>query len=443
LKHMPDQQALHRAFQEKNDTLKLEKIRVLYREGKLDEARPRAEAVLVDPDSSVEVKFWARIQLQGIDYHECVHAGRPQSELPKILFTHAKELQKLTASGPNYLKFYSLIARHSAELDILVHESLGVFMALHQHVHYGGDPMMVLGLYARRSVLTRRIAAKYNQCVRLARYAANYRDRWALGRALTNIVNAIAHYLVTLHSEGNLEAEQAFAQSALQICQLAAWIGDETSDAEGVVIAITSSLLIARSVDSDAYRWADQVAHGLADPDVRKEAFRMMGRAVRRWRGEPVEGDYHGNTIWQVIQNMAAPLGIDLTDENDPLVRGLMIAARDDSPERVLSQCEHLLVSVGAIGPNARLIQQLFNIGTASSKVVHCTLHGFHVEGKELDTVYEEFRQAHCDSCPDRKPRPEGWRYTDEVRQAHQARHQEFVMRLAGTPHGTRYTNED
>jgi uncharacterized protein DUF4365 len=47
LKHLPNQEALQRAFQEKNDTLKLQRIRDLYREKKLDQARPRAEAVLV------------------------------------------------------------------------------------------------------------------------------------------------------------------------------------------------------------------------------------------------------------------------------------------------------------------------------------------------------------------------------------------------------------
>src|SRR5207245_427253 len=136
-------------------------------------------------------------------------------------------------------------------------------------------------------------------------------------------------------------------------------------------------------------------------------------------------------------------LGVDLSNENDPLVQSLVTAARDNSPERVLASCEHLLVSPGAIGPTARRIQQLFNISTAGSKVVNCILHDFQVDGKELDTAYVEFKRAHCDSCPDQKPRPEGWRYTDEVRRTIQARHYEFVARLAGTRYGIRYTNED
>jgi hypothetical protein len=91
----------------------------------------------------------------------------------------------------------------------------------------------------------------------------------------------------------------------------------------------------------------------------------------------------------------------------------------------------------------AQLILELFNMTTAGSKVIHCALHNFHLEGKEQDAAHAEFKQKYCDSCPDRKPRPEGWRYTDEVRRTIQARHREFVVRLVGTPYGYRFTSED
>jgi len=124
-------------------------------------------------------------------------------------------------------------------------------------------------------------------------------------------------------------------------------------------------------------------------------------------------------------------------------VRGLKIAARDNTPERVLANCEHLLASQGAIGPTARRIQHLFNVGTAGSKVVHCTLHNYHKEGGELDTAYGEFKQLYCDSCPDKKSRPEGWKYTDEVRLEIESRNREFLVQLAGTEHGFRFSDKD
>src|SRR5438309_3483345 len=140
--------------------------------------------------------------------------------------------------------------------------------------------------------------------------------------------------------------------------------------------------MTTHSENSDAYRWAMQIANTVVDLELRTDALNLIERAKRRWRGEAVEGDYQGDTIWQIIQNMATGLGIDISNENSPLVRGLRIAARDDSPERILANCEHLLVSLGATGPVARQIRGIFNIATAGSKVVHCTLYNYHVEGR-------------------------------------------------------------
>jgi len=443
LRHFPDQLELANAFQQKNDVLRLRRIVDFYRQEQFGEARIRAEAVVADPDSNVETKFWAQMQLGAIDYHETVHAGRPQSELPKLVLRHATALQKLTRSGPNYLKFYALIARQAAELEILGHESSSLFMAFRQHLEGGGNPMMILGLYARRAALTRKIIAKYNRCLRLARYAANYRDRWALGRALTNIVKALATFMTTLRAEKLSEYEIAFTRSALQICELASWISAETGDTEGIVLAILSALLVVHTEDSDAYRWALETAEGITDEATRADALQVIVRATKRWKGEKLPGDYHGDTIWQVIQNIATGMGLDMTDESSPMVRELRIAARDNSPERVLVNCEHLLAAQGAIGPAARKIRHVFAIDTAGSKVIHCTLHDYHAEGRDLDTAYADFKRLHCDSCPDVKPRSSDWRYDERARQLEGAKYTAFVSRFLGKPFGFRYTDED
>jgi hypothetical protein len=441
--HLPDQLQLATAFHKKNDVLRLRRIVDLYRQERFSEARTRGEAVISDPDSDVETKFWAVIQLHAIDYRETVHAGKPQIELPKLVLRHAKTLQKLTRSGPNYLKFYSLIARHSAELEMMGHESFSLFMALRQHLETGGSPMMILGLYARRAVLKRQIIAKYNRCLRLARYTANYRDRWALGRALTNIVKALGPFMTVLRAENHREDEIAFTNSALQICKLASWICAETGDIEGIVLAISSALLVVHTEDSNAFRWAQEAAQGIADNAVRQDALRMIDRTRKRWRGEKIPGDYYGDTIWQIIQNIATGIGLDLTDEESSMVRALRIAARDNSPERVLVHCKHLLAAQGAMGPNAREVRRLFAIDTAGSKVIHCTLHDYHVEARDLDSTYSEIKRVHCDSCPDAAPRSSDWHYDEKARQLEQDKYTEFVGRFLGKPFGLRYADQD
>jgi hypothetical protein len=443
LKYLPDQEALYRAFQEKGGVLKLQKLVELYQHKKFDELIPRAHAILSDPDSTVEVKFWAEMQLFAVEHTQWAHAGKPQLLLPKIDLAHARRLQQLTAKGPKHLKFHALIARQAAEMEMLVHENYGLFLALQQHNQASGNPMMVLGIYARRSALTRRIVAKYNRCVRLARYAATYPHRWALGRGLTEIVKATGPYIITLRAEGNNEAAETIVGSALQISKLAAWISQETGDLQGVTLSVIAALSTVQSQQSVTYRWASETAQAISDLTVRVDTLGCIERAAKRWRGEHVAGDYHGNVVWQVIQNMASALGVDLTNEDDPVVRALKIAAKDDNPEEVLKNCEHLLVSLGATGPIARRIRRQFNLETAGSKVVHCILHNHHVEGKELDAAYGDFKRLHCDSCPDKKPRDSGWKYTGNMRLDIEAKTTILVQGLAGTQYGYRLTKED
>jgi hypothetical protein len=443
LKHIPDQNVHYQAFQEKNNILKLRKIANFYRAREYEQARTRAVAVFGDPDASIEAKVWALTQLGYIDSAIVFRGGKPQSEMAAALLAHARSLQELTRQGPAYLKFYSLIMRSSAELGVLVHKNHSLFLAEQQHAQTFDNPVLALSLFAERAEVTRRVVAKYNQCFRLVRYAANYPDRWMLSRALVGIVNEIGHFLVTLRSENKPAVAKAFSQSAFRICKLAAWISKDAGDEEGAAFALLGALLATNSEDTDEYRWALETAQTLPDDGMREDVLSKLERAKKRWAGELVEGDHHGDTIWQIIQNMASELGIDVSDENDPLVRGLRIAARDNKSKRVLATCEHILDSLGATGPIARRIWQLFNISTAGSKVIHCTLHNYHVEGKHLDSAYAEFKRRHCDSCPDRKPRPEGWRGTEEEIRGIQTLHRGFVAILTETPNGFRYTSED
>jgi hypothetical protein len=392
LVYSANQEQFRSEMQNKNDVLKLQRITELYNEGNLAAARVRADALLRDPDASIGTKFWASIQIGNIDVDNLMHSDRPQAEYAKHRLQHAVSLQRLTKSGPKPFKFYALVARKATELEVLSHESFSLSMLQKAHLQRGGDPFLVWQIYARRAWLARAITAKYNQCVRLARYAAKSSDPWILGRALTNVIQALGTYVATLHANGEAELESAFSQSALQISKVAAWASSATQDENGIALAALTSVLIVHSEDTETYRWARQTAETILDPTLREATLGGIERATRRWKGEEVEGDIVGDSVWQALQNMATVRGIDISDENSPLVRALKIAVKDDAPDRVLKECEHLLVSYGAIGPLAIEVAAIFNMRTACSKVVHCTLHNFHLEGKTLDSTYDKFK---------------------------------------------------
>ena len=434
-----DREKLRTELQDKTDILKLQKITDLYHEGNMVDARVRADVLLRDPDANIETKFWATIHIGGIDFDTLARSDRPQVELAEHHLQLALSLQRLTKSGPRPFKFYALVARRAADLGLLAHENFSLSMLQRAHLQKGGDPFLVMNVYARRAWLARAITAKYNQCVRLARYASKSSDPWMLGRALVNIIQALGSYVATLHVNGEAELESAFSRSALQISKLAAWASKATDDVNGLALAVLSSVLVVRSQDSDTYKWAMQTATTITDADIREDTLRGIERAARRWKGEKVEGDIRGDTVWQALQNMAAVRGVDISDETSPLVRALRIAVKDDTPDRVLRNCEHLLVSYGAHGPLAIMVSELFNMKSACSKVLHCTQHNFHLEDKDLDSAHEKFKAKHCDSCNDRKPRPDGWLFNGRPT----PKEAEFLYNLMGTDFDMRLVDED
>jgi hypothetical protein len=446
LKYQPGEDKLRKEFQSKNDVLKLRKINELLVARQYSQARSRALIVASDPDSSIENRFWAVEELGHIDWGEAVSQNRPQAELPLIYLKSAKALQSLTKSGPSNLKFFALIARKAAELDQLVIDNWGLTILLVQHHGPAGNPLMAVKVYADHAISTRRVIAKYNQCLRLARYASDFRNRWILARALIKIVQAAASFIGRI---GRLDLTEIrgtaseFQSSVLQICKLAAWIAEESGDEEAIALAASAALLPVNSQETDAFKWAVRALDRISDPEVKSKATKLLERHTKRLRGEAVEGDRHSDPAQQIVENAAASLGIDLSDENAPIARGLRIAARDNTPARVLKTCEHILSSMGATGPIARQIETLFGIQTAGSKIIHCTLHDYHHEAKDLDLAFAEFKSKHCDSCPDRSPRPVGWKYTDAFQREFNAKHLQFVKNFNATGLGYRFTPLD
>jgi hypothetical protein len=290
------------------------------------------------------------------------------------------------------------------------------------------------------------VIAKYNHCLRLARCASSFQGRWFLTRALAKIPQAAASFIGRIGRMEETEMGEAgvqFQSSILQVCKLIAWIGEESEDQEAIALAISCALLPVTSAETDAFRWAIRTIDIISDSSVKGDAQGLVERHMMRWRGERPAGDYNPDPYQQILENAAAALGIDLSDKSSSIFKGLQIAARDNSPERVLCTCEHIVTSRGATGPTAIQIETLFGTQMAGSKILHCALHNYHHEAKDFDSALADFKSKYCDACPDRAPRPPDWKFTDAVQREFQAKHTEFVEKFNATGAGFRFTPSD
>lgn len=413
--------SLIRQFKEKGDAMRLMRSQDLFLAGSLDEAQSEIKKVLADSESSVEIKFWAVLWAERFELVALARADAPQAQWPILRLSTGDKLRMLAKNGPRQLKLFAVIAKKAAELDQLVHRDHGLNMNWRLN-EKRGDQLWEAHLAFELTISYRRVVLKYNQCIRLVQYGVNSEHRWVLSPVLVRIVHAVSPFIFRLTSQDMNEVADRVSASALQLCRLAAAIADDNRDWDAACFAITAGLLTKRDPNSEAWAWVRDAITTIKDPRARKHAEQLIDSHTRRIRGEQLHGDIK-TTARQIYENMAAALGIDLSNPNDPFADIVRIGLEDLDPSRVLRHCEHIFTTLGA---RTAIIAPL-GLPTAGDKVIHCDLHKYAAEGLVLDEVFAFFKERYCDSCPDCSPRPMTWAYSEAWQKEENARHIEFM----------------
>jgi hypothetical protein len=169
-----DQEALIKNFQNKTDVLRLNRLHAQATAGRLEDAKEWVKNILESCDSSIESKYSALLEEERIEYLDARRRNAPQSATPAIRVTIARKLRGLTRKGPPALKFSALLLLKGAELDVLTFRDLGPSMNVRGHV-LAEDAFIPMPLAVEQPKNAHCIIKKYNQCLRLARYASNSR----------------------------------------------------------------------------------------------------------------------------------------------------------------------------------------------------------------------------------------------------------------------------
>lgn len=335
-----DPLSLLREFKDKGDAIRLMRSHDLLLAESFDEARSEIQKVLADSESSVEIKFWALLCEESVELVAMVRADAPQDQWPILLLSTSNKLRELAKNGPRQLQLFAAIARKAAELDQLVYRDYGLNMNWRLNEERG-DRLWKAQLAFELAMSYRRVVMKYNQCIRLVQYGVNSEHRWFLSPALVRIVHAVAPFISRLVWRDINEVADRFSASAFQLCRLAAAIAEGNRDWDRLCLAITAALMTKRDPNSEAWVWVRETITTIKDPRARKNAEEQLDSHTRRIRGEHIEGDIK-TTARQAYRNMAAALGIDLSNPNDPFADIVRIGLEDLDPSRVLWNCEHI-----------------------------------------------------------------------------------------------------
>jgi Domain of unknown function (DUF4365) len=406
-----DQAELSSILRGKSDFLDLQRAKQLAVARDFNAARTIVQEVSSNARTSTITKFNALLVGEEIETLAIVRTGAPQASLARLPFDTAVAMQQLTRKGPPNLKFFALMARVAGDFSVLVEQDWGWYLNWKAH-ESDGDIWWRTQLLFERAALSRRIFRKYNQFVRIGQYAARSPYCASLIYAMLRACNPLSILIVRLEHEGLYEVAAAFRDSAFHVCKFVASIagelGEEDTRARSAIAASSLSL----DPNGPCFNWAREILEKITDEPTRKWGQTVVERQAQRLRSGPHPEDaYRGDSTKQIYQHMATALGIDLSNPNDEIAQLVRIGLEDMDPSRVLTDCEHLRVTLGPGG----LISELLRLPAMGQKLIRCTLHKHSLTGNTLDGTYRTFQHRYCYSCPDRSPRPSHWKYSPEV----------------------------
>jgi hypothetical protein len=421
--NLDDPRTLLQHIDEKADVLRIQEAHACLVAGDIEGARAYMVR-LADPSASPMVRFNAFLLEEEIGVYAALRGGAPDREINELRFAIARRVQRTFRKGPKPLKFYGFIMRKTAELDELAHADFSLGMAW-AHAQTLGDAFWDFHLATSRAIVASRVNRCYRQCVRLLSLGTTTPYRGFLVQPLLRMVPPVGLLLRRLRCEGSTQQAEQISSAALRVCDLCARLADELGDQRQLASAAHAALMIDSDASSPTGRWAQQTFSALADAAVRRDAYELLDRIERRNRGERLPGDAPA-TPRQIFGNLATALGVNLADDKDPIARVIRIGIADFDPSRVLKDCGSLHVHPLDVGlPGIWL-----GLPTAGSKLVHCARHGHTLAGFVLDQVYDGFmgfKETYCATCPDRRPRPDGWAWSIEYQKAAEERYREAV----------------
>ncbi|MDA8490711.1 hypothetical protein, partial [Kluyvera sp. Awk 3] len=134
----------------------------------------------------------------------------------------------------------------------------------------------------------------------------------------------------------------------------------------------------------------------------------------------------------EFFTSRAKQLGFKIDDPDDEMGQIIKQGLLDYNPERVVKNCEHLIMFASrSLGIPARMV----GLYSASMKYLVCTKKKHIMGGWKLDDIYHfnpigGFKEEFCKNCQDNCPRSPDWKWTSAWQEEQNEIHKELLAPL-------------
>ncbi|BDX18125.1 hypothetical protein MFKK_09350 [Halopseudomonas aestusnigri] len=401
----------------------------LYVSGEFDALFDNAKDVLNSATEKVETRFCAGLYIERV-YLQKIYP-RPE-EYQRLCFNLYVLLIGLVRENKakKHIRLYSILLLRSIRLKISVDADYHYYLSAKMSEN-DGLTKWVVGF--SRSQIVLKAAKEIEKVVHLINRIILSGNKYILLETLPRIGPKVAIFAHRLSMDG-LDEQSNHLYAWMKFCidlsiELSKELDQENFIAEMLILNSTfkintpeadfhldESFELAKLIKSEFIRASVTDTITKIKADIKKS-----------------NEDASPEDELKFFRERAKALGFDYDDPKDEIGQIIKQGLKDYNPERVIKDCENLIVFPSrAQGIPARML----GLPSAAMKWVHCIKKGYAMGGWDLDNIYKSpieefgFENQYCRNCEHKNPRPSDWNWNSKWQNEEMRKHKDIIAKI-------------
>jgi hypothetical protein len=392
----------------------------LYSEGKYDELFLVSNDVINSATEKIETRFYAGMYIDKVYLQKTDPSSKEYKQLCFGLYQYLLEILRRNKSPLN-LRRYSVFVLRSFILELVVDQDFHYF---HTSKLTEDDALIKWFLAEPRLQISLKASKYVIKVIHLVNRILLSGDNLILNTfpRVGRTISLFAHRLWLEGRKEQAEIIYSWIKYCIDYCLSLA----KTMNQEDVFSSFIIQNAYFRMEHEEAEKHVAEsleLAKEIVNENRRNFVFEgINSRKVDNKELSPEEEI-------EYFRERARALGMNLDNPEDEVSKIILQGLKDYNPERVLRDCEHLLVFPSrAQGVPARMV----GLPSAATKWIHCLKLGYTMGGWSLDDIYGlfVFKNSYCQNCQFRSPREEKWKWSSKWQEEQLEKHKEIIIKI-------------
>ncbi|MDH1471180.1 DUF4365 domain-containing protein [Shewanella sp. GD03713] len=401
----------------------------LYVSGDFDALFDSAKDVLISATEKLETRFCAGLYIERVYLQKVDPRSEEYQSLCLNLYVLLLNLVRDNKAA-EHIRLYSILLLRSIKLNFSVDADYHYYLSAKMTEN---DDLTRWVVDFSRSQVVLKAAREVEKVIHLTNRIILSGNKYLLLETLPRVGSKIAIFAHRLSLDG-LEQQAHYLYSWLKFCidlavNLARELEKENFIAEIIILNSTFKL---HTSDADfLLDESNELAKSIRHESIRASVTDTIARIkldIKR-----TNEDATPEEELKFYRERAKALGFNYDDPDDEMGQIINQGLKDYNPERVLRDCEHIVVfPSGSRGIPARMV----GLPSAAMKWIYCSKFGHAMGGWALDNIYKSpikeygFENQYCKGCEYKKPRSDDWSWNSKWQNEEIKKHKDIITEI-------------